>query len=210
MSIRIYDSVEIPLRTRLSRFLSQLKLSLLSLLQAPFRLHQALQPRSKLVPSSYSVFPTESKRPSIYSEIGVGVYQGLPVVFRLMGIPGETSRHWVINNLHSQNSSYIDNRLVSQLCQLVLLLRFLQQHDHEVHDLQKLDGIVLETDCPCNQQSVQRGQVSEGLCDTAKCPIQKVLSTMLGQDNPQAQIQEYLSTSPIFYRGCPNESINQK
>jgi hypothetical protein len=139
----------------------------------------------------------------------VGVYRGHPVIFRQVGMPDESSRHWVISNLHSNYLSYIDSSLVSQLCQMVVLLRFLQ-YDHETNHLQKLDGIELETDCPCNKRTSHGEQINEALCDTAKCPIEKVLSTISGQDNPQAHIQQCLSTCPIFYRDCPNEAINQK
>ncbi len=209
MEVKLYDSVEIPLRTRLAHFLTQLKLSPSSLLQAPFRLRQVLRPRSRLVPSVCSVFPTEDKRPSIYSEIGVGVYRGHPVILRQFGMPDECSRHWVISNLHSKNLDCIDSSLVSQSCQLTVLLKFLQ-YDHEMNHLQKLDEIELETDCPYNKQTLHGAQTSEALCDTAKCPIEKVLSIISGRDNPQAQIQQYLSTCPIFYRDCSNEANQPK
>src|SRR4030042_641773 len=56
------------------------------------------------------------KKPSIYSEIGGGVYQGESVTFRRWALPGGTGTHpWVFDRLRYQEGGTIQPVIVQKL-----------------------------------------------------------------------------------------------
>jgi hypothetical protein len=68
-----------------------------------------------------------------------------------------------------------------QLYQLGVLLILLQQSDHSKNDLRLLDEIELETDCPYSTLPRETESLSEVVCDTDGCPVQKLLRRLLKQ-----------------------------
>ena len=85
--------------------------------------------------------------PSIYSGIGVGVYQGEVVTFRLMAI-GE--RRWVVSKLRFEDLSQLPDSIVSEVSLTLCLLRLHRiQSELVKNGLQTRGGIeLMKSYCP--------------------------------------------------------------
>jgi hypothetical protein len=90
---------------------------------------------------------TIQQLPSIYSGIGVGVYQGEIVTFRLMAI-GE--RRWVVSKLRSEDLSQLPRQTLSEVCLELCLLRLHHtQPDLLMNGLRTTGGIeLMKSLCP--------------------------------------------------------------
>lgn len=85
--------------------------------------------------------------PSIYSGIGLGVYQGEIVTFRLMAV-GE--RRWVVSRLRYEDLNQLPHSILSEVClELCLLRLYHTQPDLVKNGLQTKGGIeLMKSHCP--------------------------------------------------------------
>ncbi len=85
--------------------------------------------------------------PSIYSGIGLGVYQGEIVTFRLMAIG---DKRWVVSKLRYEDLSQLPPSVLSEVCLELCLLRLYRiQSDLVKNGLQTKGGIeLMKSYCP--------------------------------------------------------------
>ena len=175
-----HDKFQIPTFPRLGalqRFLIRIKSWVFAKQPKIYHLHQERQPiwetasPPSICPASQEV---EYYTLPIYSGIGVGVYQGHHVILRQLA-KDYFSQDWVVERLQSYNLCHVPKKQSFQLHQLAVLLLLLQQSDHSESDLRILDEIELETDCPYFTQLNNSEFLSEVVCDSEVCPIQKLV-----------------------------------
>lgn len=142
-----------------------------------------------------SVCPTGDIHQVLYGEIGLGVYQQHHIVLRQSKM-WETSRHWVISNIHSEDFRYVSEQLLCELCRLVLLLKVYRLCDHLRMDSRKLDEIILRIECPDSIPSPRLCEV-EGASDNVLCPIQTKLLKEIGLDTQE--LPQAIYPCPVFY-----------
>ncbi len=105
-------------------------------------------PQSLLVCQNESQSSDKTARlPSIYSGIGLGVYQGEVVTFRQMAV-GE--KHWVVSKLRFEDLRQLPSSILSEVCLLLCLLCLNnRQSDLVKMDLQMKGGIeLMKSYCP--------------------------------------------------------------
>jgi len=188
---------------RFHQWLVALRLSLRALWQAVCHQYREQIPR---ICKAEVVFVAQNPPLNIdqqfYSQIGVGVYQGYPVIFQIRDT-GETYRRWVVGNMRIQAVRYEGESLLCQLCQLVCLLNVSIQFDHLKKDLPKLDEIKLETDCQYSRL-LSGKQSGANASDNEQCPSRLMLQRVLEQctqpsRRSETQLEKYHFACPLLY-----------
>lgn len=188
---------------KLQGFLGRIKRRVFHSEQVPRHLYQwqPLLLGTNLYSQPNPHLPEEDTLP-IYTGIGVGVYRGHCVILRGLA-KAYFSQNWVVERLRSDNLHHITKQQAFQLYSLATLLLLIHQHDHEENDLQILDEIELATDCPyATQPQNLESPLSEAVCDSDDCPLQKLLLRVLPQEG-QSQYLQYLlcPLSPLIHQG---------
>jgi hypothetical protein len=179
--------------------------------------HQYHEQISKIYKKTEVVFVAQNPPINIdqqfYSRIGMGVYQGSPVIFQIRDT-GETFRRWVVGNMRIQAVRYEGESLLCQLCQMVSLVNMSIQFDHLKKDLPRLDEIRLETDCQYSKL-LSGKQSSADAFDNEQCPSQLMLQRVLEQSTQldhklETQLEKYRFACPLIYRKTRGRSTTYK
>jgi hypothetical protein len=142
--------------------------------------------------------------PPIYSGIGLGVYQGEIVVFRLMTIG---AKHLVMNNLRTDDLQYLPKSLLSDLqCLLDFLLRMRQQSSSLTTDSQ------MPLDIKLMRSYLAQPEHQDNLRECATVGDIPLTGDIKPQTQPQAQQGSRLESSnqQVSCQHCnPEGNYNQ-
>lgn len=142
---------------------------------------------------------TLGRIPAIYSQTGVGVYQGECVTFRRWELPGGTETHpWVFDKLRYQDLEKFQPLMIQQLCCCACFLaRYYKQFYSEKMDSQELHESKLMK-CPYGHE--------EQLRQLLKPEVAENIDISASQRLPeQSLMQERQHSQPKI--ACPFEGI---
>lgn len=150
-------------------------------------------------PVPLSIQEAQEKKLSIYSQIGVGVYQGEFVAILKWAFGNDIQSHrWLVYNMRSENLQNIQPQLVSQVHLLgCLLCLYCKRKLLSKMDLQSLIGQLQEIIDhehmeQCNLESVNEHEISKTLAE--KILLSETLQELMQQSNQRCL-------------NCPFESI---